>query len=184
MANTSRIRGLLPLHAGAGEMRTNTRGGKYTVKAASTIYAGDLVRMVSAASGTVEQAPEGAGDDAIGVAAHSVFSDDSDRDLLVHDNPDTIFEIECDGAISASDVGKMADIAPGSGRTIVGTYDPKRANRRGISGAFLKYSTIGTGSAQAKVLGLVDRPGNEWGAYAKVKVVLIEHQYRTAATFT
>lgn len=184
MGNESRIRGLLPLHAGAGEMRTNTRSGTYTVKAASTIYAGDLVKAIAAGSGTVEQAGEGAGDDVIGVAAHSVFSDDTDRKILVYDDPDMIFEVECDGAIAATDVGKMADIAPGSGRTIQGTYDPKRANRRGISGAYLKYSTIGTGSAQAKVLGLVDRPNNEWGAYAKVKVVLMEHQFRTAATFS
>lgn len=84
---------------------------------------------------------------------------------LVVDDPNAIFEIQT-ATIAATDVGANADLVAGT-------------NNGFVSGYTLS-STYGTGSAQCRVLGLINRIDNEFGAYAKVQVKIVEHELTSA----
>lgn len=85
-------------------------------------------------------------------------------EALVIDDPNVIFEIQADGCVAA-DVGIVCDWNVGAGSLVTGQ-----------SGAYAVASGIvTTAGGSLKVMGLVNRPGNEYGQYAKIKVMLIEH---------
>lgn len=94
------------------------------------------------------------------------------RIALVVDAPDVIFEVQEDavGATTALiDVGENADIiyAAGSATT-------------GISGVMLDSSDHQTTTAQLRILGFVQRPGNEVAvANAKLLVMINEHEFKS-----
>lgn len=84
---------------------------------------------------------------------------------LVADDPNLVFEVQAATA-AATDVGSNADLVAGSDNGYVSGYT--------LAGSF------GTGTAQCRVLGLVNRPENDFGAYAKVLVKINEHELTSA----
>lgn len=85
---------------------------------------------------------------------------------LVVDDPDAIFEVQM-ATCAVTDVGANADIVVG-------------ANNGYVSGTTLS-GTAAAGTAQCRILGLVNRPDNAFGQYAKVLVKINEHELTTAA---
>ena len=82
----------------------------------------------------------------------------------VWDEYETIFEVQS-ASCAAGDVGAMADFVAGTPNATVG------------STCYLDSSTATSGKT-FNILGLVKRPNNDYGAYAKVSVLFIEHVYR------
>jgi hypothetical protein len=129
-------------------------------KAEGTIYPGDFVKKNAA--GTVEQAA--AGDRLLGVAMNYAAAA---AEVLVADHPDQKFTIQGDDATidAQTDIGLCADIVVASGNA---TY--KR------SGMELDASSVATGTAQLKILGIDRSVDNALGANCKVVVRINEHQ--------
>jgi len=89
------------------------------------------------------------------------------RLVYVCDDPYALFILERSGTAVSTDVGKNADITVGAGNTITGT-----------SGMQIDGTTIGTGSAQIRILALDPAPNNELGAYAKYICMINEHELK------
>ena len=90
---------------------------------------------------------------------------------LVVDDPDVIFEIQEDNAdndIDADMVGLNTDLVSTAGDTA-----------SGISKFELDSSGTGTGTAQLRIFGLVDREDNAMGTYAKWEVLINEHELKS-----
>lgn len=81
--------------------------------------------------------------------------------LLVADDPNIVFEIQ-QATTSTTSIGGNADLVAG-------------ANNGFVSGYTLAAST-GSATAQCRVLGLVNRLDNTFGANAKVHVKINEHE--------
>ena len=82
---------------------------------------------------------------------------------LVIDDPSVTFEIQCD-ALNEADVGLLADWNAGSISAKFGT-----------SGAYLVASGAATSDQSVRILGLIPRCDNAYGAYAKAEVRFAEH---------
>lgn len=186
MANLDAPSGLTPLrHRRGGVVRSNA----YKIASAygTAIMAGDAV--VLAASGKIERAA--AGDvNCIGVfqgvqwtdvdgtprfnqywPAGQVTLDSLDADCMVIDDPDVSFEIQAQGgSFAQTNVGNNADILVNAGDTATGR------SRMAINMAAPAAAT-----AQLRILGLVDRVGNEAGAFARLEVVFNEHLSKSTA---
>ena len=86
----------------------------------------------------------------------------------VYDDPNILFEIQADEDIEAADIGHLADLVINAGDAA--TQDSR---------VELDSSTIaGGGAEQLKIYELVDRPDNEFGNFAKVHVLLNQHELR------
>lgn len=79
-----------------GVAGTVPRLRKYTVKASTAIYEGDLVALNSTAQVIAYTTTDAAAGDLIGVAAHPVTSAQTDRNLLVYDDPEQVYEAQSD----------------------------------------------------------------------------------------
>lgn len=84
---------------------------------------------------------------------------------IVADDPNTVFEIQAATA-AVTDVGANADLVAGANNGFVSGYT--------LSG------TAAAATAQCRILGLVNRQGNEFGAYAKLLVKINEHELTSA----
>lgn len=156
MANTSRIKGFYPVgHLTGGEIRT------MPMTLAGTVYKGDAVTAGS--GGTITASSAGAGAAVVGVAAEYGVSGDV---IQVWADPFIIFGVECTTAVAATDVFVCTDHVAGSGSAL--TY---------LSGHYVDLD----GNGQCRILGLVDAPGNAWGANAQIKIVFAEHAFTTVA---
>lgn len=168
MANEDKPKGFEPLYnLVGGDMRNNS----YTLTTGQTVFKGDLIKMVAA--GTVEEADANDGIVVVGVAAEYV--DDSasagGKEVLVWDNPYMVFRVQMDDvgtASTAADVGQTANHIAGAGSSV-----------NNLSGHELDMSDIDTG-AQLKIVALIKREGNVWGANADVAVLINEHRYNAA----
>lgn len=90
---------------------------------------------------------------------------DTERVVLVCDDPDILFEVQASGTIAATDIGLNGNlIFTHSGSTVTGR-----------SGAELHGTLNTTATFQLKVHGLVNREGNELGANAKLLVSINNH---------
>lgn len=186
MANIDAPSGLVPVRYLSG---APWLGAVNPYKIASgygtTLLPGDPVKAV--ADGSIERAGEG--DTILGAFWGVSFSQDASRGFmpdqqpywpasqsasdavaLVVDDPNVIFELQADGTLAATDVFANADLSAAAGSTVT---------RK--SGYELKVSTLTASSAQVRILRLVDRPNNEWGANAKVEVLIVEHFYKATA---
>jgi hypothetical protein len=178
MANVNAPCGFRPVRKlGGGEITMNT----YSVAAtyATAIYDGDPVEM----TGTGRQVQLAAADnsDNIGVfkgcsyktaSGEVVFShhwpgvSDGKTDIKAYviDDPDVIFEIQAD-ACAESEIGVLADWNAGTGNSSTG-----------MSGAYATVTGVtATTGEPLRVMRLVDRPDNAYGAYAKIEVMFAEH---------
>lgn len=175
MANTDAKSGFKPLrHLAGGVIRAN----EYFINTSGTtgfndnIFSGDVVALN--ADGTIETAAAGAVTLGIFEGCYYIASDGSvvfTRNwvastavktgskirAMVFDDPNIAFEVQAATAAS-TDVGLVVDHVVGTGNATTGT-----------SGSYIDVSDTTT-SGGWRVLGLVDRVGNDWGAYAKVIV--------------
>lgn len=82
---------------------------------------------------------------------------------LVVDDPDVIFEGQCD-TLAAGDIGALVDYDDGAGAAFTG-----------LSGREVVGSSTGTSGKALRVIRLVPRPDNAYGAYAKAEFMFAEH---------
>lgn len=182
MANANRPTGLSPVRSLVGEW--DGHGNIYKVADATALAIGDPVKSTGSASadGYAEVTVALAGDTLRGVVVGvgrtpTVLANWSNLDTIVKpalapgyyalviDDPNAIFEIQAATA-AAGDVGANADLVAAvnngyvSGYTLAGVY--------------------GTATAQCRVLGLVNRQENEFGAFAKLLVKINEHELTSA----
>jgi hypothetical protein len=186
MANQDAPNGFTPLrHRRGGVVRSNA----YKIASAygTAIMAGDAV--VLAASGKIERAA--AGDvniagvfqgvrwiDPDGSVRFSKFwpagqttLDSLDAEAMVIDDPDVAFEVQAQGgSFAQTNVGNNADILVNAGDV------PTGRSRMAIN-----MAAPAAGTAQLRILGLVDRAGNEAGAFARLEVVFNEHLFKSTA---
>lgn len=177
MANTDGPRGFFPVGSLGG---SNVSAHKYEVDAdtATNMFIGDLVELETDGNVGIMAA---ASDDYIGVVM-AVYNTDmkplkylpasTAGYALVADDPHLICEVQLNDdstALTAAAIGDTTDaIWTHAGSTTTG--------RAGVE---LDDATLaGDGSAaQFRILGLVDKADNAWGAHARVLVTANEHAY-------
>jgi hypothetical protein len=81
----------------------------------------------------------------------------------VMDDPFIVYEVQCD-TLAEADVGLLADWNVGTGSTATGQ-----------SGLYLVASGGATSGQSMRIIGLVPRAGNGFGAYARAEVLMVEH---------
>lgn len=98
---------------------------------------------------------------------------DRDYYVMVVDDPDTVFEVQEIGTgtqLAAADVGLNCNLVAGT-------------NNGYVSGWLLTNTTENTTSTlDVQLLGLVQRPGNAFGAYAKWRVRINNHKFNAGIT--
>jgi hypothetical protein len=90
-----------------------------------------------------------------------------ERFIYVIDDPWVELEMQVNGEILNTDIGQNADI-------IVGAGDPAT----GTSTTQIDLDTLSSASAQIKIIGVVDKYGNEWGDFTHVRCFIAEHEYK------
>ena len=169
MANVDNPRGFWPVrHLCGGEIRAN----EYTVTTGSTVYRGDLLKVVDA--GTVEASAANDGVIVLGVAAEYATDSASSGGVkvLVYDDPYIVFGVQADTgtSVAATGVFETANHVAGSGSTTTL-----------ISGHEIDSSEIsGSSGAQLKVIGKINEPNNDWGEHVDLEVLINEHLYKAA----
>lgn len=93
------------------------------------------------------------------------------RIAYVCDDPWVEFEMQINGAITESDIGKDADLLVATGSA----GSP-------VSNTQLDFSTLTMGFAQVKVLGIIDKPQNELGSFVKLRCMISEHELNESAS--
>lgn len=183
MANANRPTGLSPVRSGISPWEG--QGNIYKVADATAAAIGDPVKSTGTASanGYAEVTLAAAGDTVRGVIvglgrSPTVLANWANLDsttklasatgyyALVVDDPNAVFEIQAATA-DATAVGANADLVAGT-------------NNGYVSGYTLSGTSAAT-AATCRILGLVNRPENEFGAYAKVLVKIVEHELTTVA---
>lgn len=184
MANVDAPRGAKPaFHLAGGVIRA--RG--YTIASAygTGIFTGDLVKAVTA--GGIEAAA--ATNRVIGVFAGVQYVDPQGEQKFsrywpaaqvateimgtVYDDPQIVFEMQADGAVTVDDRFNLADhVTTHAGNTATGQ-----------SGMEVNSST-GTGAALLRILDKVEAPNNDWGANVDLLVQIHEHEYSTGVAAT
>lgn len=176
MANVNSPFGLKPVRTmGGGAVTMN----EYTIASAygTDIFTGDVVEMTGTGRNIGKSAAANADnigrfcgvsyDNAQGKRIFSQYWPAStvatNVKALVVDDPDVIFEVQCD-TLNQADVGLLADWNVGTGSTLTGQ-----------SGLYAVASAGATTNQSLRLLRLVDRADNEYGQYAKAEVVIIEH---------
>lgn len=193
MANTSKIRGFIPVKS-VGEYEGNTNIYSTGTGDSAILCVGDPVKLTGTADGAgiaeVAKATQGASvlgvvvgivpakmDPVTGKMSAGSISLDTPQYrvastatyVLVNDSPDTIYEVQAvtgsnsDSSFAATSVGLNADLATVAGSTTTG-----------VSAAALDMSTAAsTATLQFKILGTVQRVDNEsTGNHTKVLVKL------------
>lgn len=90
------------------------------------------------------------------------------RTAYVINDPYATFIIQAQGTLAEANIGLNADIAVGSGSTVTG-----------LSGMEVDLATLGTATAQIRILGLAEEEDNEFGADANVIAMINEHRFKT-----
>ena len=135
---------------------------KKYIKAAGAIYPGDVVKLQ--ASGDVVVAA--AGDVILGVAAEYVAS--AGTEVLVYDDPEAEFMVQCSGTFALADIGLNADIVANSADSTL-----KMSNH-----ALDLTTKAVTSTLQFKIVGFMSKGENEVGASSIVRVKPNAHQFK------
>ena len=181
MANVDSPFGFVPSrHMSGSPIRTN----KYTITSglAENIFNGDLVILTADGVITPHTAEE---TNNIGVFAGVSYtaSDGSYKYseywpsgttgtniiAYVYDDPYIVYKVQSDGSPAQTNIGNCADVVAGTGSTTTG------------QSAFELNSSMGTGAASCKIIGLYESPENAFGANAVVEVLINEHILKTTA---
>lgn len=174
MPNINAPRGLTPLRNAAS---THESGGveMFAVAAAdaTALYIGDpVIKDGGAEAGGVATVTRASGTGAITGVVEG-FTPNGTTDMagfraastaafvLVRTDPDTLFEVQdTAGTIAAADIGLNANLTTGTGNAY--------SKRSGfVLASASKATTI---TLPVKIVGLAQRSGNEFGAFAKVLV--------------
>jgi hypothetical protein len=141
---------------------------EYTATTSTTIFKGDALKFVTA--GTVEVAA--AGDDTIllGIAAEHVTTAAAGAKIMVYDDPETEFVIQCVTGYSAA----AADCF---GTADTDTY---AAGNTTTHRSITELADPAGSSANWLLLRLYDTPDNAWGEHAKVVVKINQGVRQTA----
>jgi len=183
MANVNGPRGFIPVRRlGGGEIQTNA----YSIASeySTSIFTGQVVEMTgtgtniaSAAAGNADNIGVFAGCQFTKSTGEVVFSDYwpastavTDVIAYVWDDPKIVFEVQTD-TLAEADVGTVADHVVGSGSVVTGQ-----------AASYVDVTNGGTSGKTFRILRLVDRPDNAYGAYAKAEVVFAEHALGAALT--
>ncbi len=185
MANTNTPRGLVPLrNAGSTYESGGVEQFAVTAADATALYTGDPVikdggadaggtATVTRASGTgaitgvVEGFMPNGTTDMVGHRAASTAAY-----VLVRTDPGTLYEVQdTAGTIVAADIGLNANLTTGTGNAF--------SKKSGF--VLASASKAVTATLPVKIVGLAQRPGNEFGAFAKV-VVKINNSTESNAT--
>ena len=161
MANVDVPKGAWPVrHLSGGEIRTT----RY--EAGGVIYRNDFV--IASADGKVDAYSGTGGGALLGVAANFASGDGENVD--VYDDPNIVFGVQADDALTSADIGMNIDVLATSADTNL-----KRSKHEGD--ASTKVAT----TAQLRIVGIIDTPGNDWGANQDIEVVINEHFYKQTA---
>ena len=181
MANVDSPFGFVPSrHMSGSPIRTN----KYTITSglAENIFNGDLVILTADGVITPHTAEE---TNNIGVFAGVSYtaSDGSYKYseywpsgttgtniiAYVYDDPYIIYKVQSDGSPAQTDLGACADVVADAGSTTTG------------QSGFQLNSSMGSGTATCKIIGLYESPENAFGANAVVEVLINEHILKSTA---
>lgn len=179
MANVDHPHGLNPVMS---RFKDTPRMTKYKAFVNTTtpvaIFRGDVVQLLTAGDAKAVTVT-GQVADVLGVAANYVpaLAANDQADLWVYDDPDTIYEIQSDGATDPGTVA-VAQAGIGGSAVLVGP-DSTNSNGNTSSGQSaleLDYSDIGTDTtAPLKIIGLYGLVGNDQTlAHARYLVILQE----------
>jgi hypothetical protein len=174
MANVNTPRGLTPLRNAGSTYET---GGieMFSVAASdgTALYIGDpVVKDGNSDAGGIASVVRASGTGAItGVVEGFMPNGTTDTAgyraastlayVLVRTDPDTLYEVQdTAGTIAAADIGLNANLTAGTGDAY--------SKRSGFVLASASKAT--TATLPVKIVGLSQRPGNDFGAYAKVLV--------------
>tara|TARA_R110000787_G_scaffold114587_1_gene224324 strand:- start:97 stop:660 length:564 start_codon:yes stop_codon:yes gene_type:complete len=185
MANKDAAFGLRTVgKLGSSPQNGGTTGYNLLTGTTGAIFSGDPVKMVS----TGGIAVAAAGDTLLGIfrgvqytnssgaaifSAHWVTATAAtDAVAMVEDDPDALFEVQCDGSMATTVIGNNADMA---------TY-VAGSTKTGMSGVEIS-STTGTATAQFRIVGFSQDPSNSTTGSANINVVvkINEHFYDAAA---
>ena len=178
MANSNAPMGLTPIQEGNGSPWSGTLRPYYVPATdANPLFIGDPVIIAGSADAdgvpTVTLATAGATNRITGIVqgfrpsptivANGYRLASTAEYVYIAMGPDLIYEVQEDsvgGALAATDIGLNCDLVAGSGSTATK-----------LSGWQLDTSTKGTGATlQCRILGLIVRSDNAFGANAKVRV--------------
>ena len=159
--------------------RFDLKVNRYVTSISDTtaLYRGDAVKTTgtSAVDGTPVCTKALAGETIRGfvVSIQPLHNDENfeyrkastERTILVCDDPYIMVEIQTNGTLAVTDIGKYANIVLNGGNDITG-----------LSGTMVDLSSTSTDSRQLRIVSLVDRVDNEVGQYAKVRCVIHDHE--------
>jgi|TARA_R110002111_G_scaffold156143_1_gene222864 hypothetical protein len=185
MANNDAAFGLRTVgKLGSSPQNGGSTGYKLLTGTTGAIFSGDPVKMVS----TGGIAVAAAGDTLLGIFRGVQYTDSSgdvifkshyvtataadDMVALVEDDPNSLFEVQCDGSMATTAIGNNADMA---------TY-AAGSTKTGMSAVEIS-STTGTSTAQFRIVGFSQDPSNSTTGSANINVVvkINEHFYAAAA---
>ena len=181
MANVDAAFGFVPLRHMSGFA---PRANKYTITSglAENIFTGDLCILTADGVITPHSATE---TNNIGVFAGVSYTA-SDGSYVyaqyfptgttatniiayVYDDPYIVYKVMSDGSPAQTNIGNCADVVADAGSTTTG------------QSGFQLNSSMGTGTATCKIIGLYDSPENAFGANAVVEVLINEHILKDTA---
>jgi len=139
---------------------------KYTVATTTAVYQGDVVTLRAAGKVATLKTTGGA-DNILGVAANYTAASGT---VWVYDHPETVFEIQSDGATDPGSTTGWGQIG-NTGPLIVTAGSGKRSQQE------LDYSAITTGTADPlQIIGYYQGSDNDYTlAHARYLVLLREH---------
>jgi hypothetical protein len=159
----------------------NGRTNKYYIPASDgdDIWINDFVKLTNNSNeyGIPIVAKAAPGDKCVGIVTairdilynqNFIYREaNTERFIEVIDDPWVEIEIQVNGTITSTDVGKNADIEVADGNFSTG-----------ISRTQLDLSTLTTDSAQLKILGIIEREENVWGEYTHIRAIFAEHEFK------
>jgi hypothetical protein len=184
MANLDAPNGFTPIrHLTGGTIRLEEM--PIAKETAAAIFSGDLVMAL--ATGFIKVGTATAGLAACGVfwgckftnpAGQIVYSpywpaaqatlSDSDAVGYVYSDPNIVFSVQTTGAALFADNGALLDLTATAGSTSTGR-------------SAQEINEAASSEDQFRQIGLVNKPGNAWGANAEIEVVIHEHVRNPAA---
>ncbi|NWG75089.1 MAG: hypothetical protein HXY24_10865 [Rubrivivax sp.] len=163
MANANNPHGLLPLYSLAGGALLVEEFDKLSTYG-TALYPGDAVACT--ADGRVLEVPATPGTTRIsGVNLNWGAASKATKHLVVVD-PVYVFEAQADDALAAADMGLNANLVYGAGSATKLT-----------SGHQIDASTVAvTATLDVKLLKKLAIPGNDWGAYVRIEILINKHR--------
>jgi hypothetical protein len=181
MANVDAAFGFVPVRHMSGNA---PRANKYTITSglAENIFTGDLCILTADGVITPHTATETNNIGVFGGVSYTASdgsyvysqywpSGTTATEIIayVYDDPYIVYKVMSDGSPAQTNIGNCADVVAGAGSTTTG------------QSGFELNSTMSTGTASCKIIGLYEAPDNAFGANAIVEVLINEHILKDSA---